>query len=362
VIRPPRTSSRQPDLEALRALAALMVFASHLPWYQYFPDGIVRGVPDWLSPAAPLFGIGGFAVVLFLVLTGAGLCRVLVLKAPPVTAFLRKRLGKLFMLYWTIATPILLLWFATGWAHLDQGWNAVLTLLGLGWVSPASWAAIFPSWWYMAIAWQAVLVVPLMVWGFRTIRPAGVLAVVALVALVSCLAIPAAGFSYAEKALVVSRGLEVLGGAFLAFELWPEVREKAGVSRRGAALLVIATFGCLVALLAAGLGGRWLYRAAGLALVAAVVYARPIQRSGARTLARVAAYAGGLSFAFYLVHEPAMLVIRRFTGAPAGISLPVLATVCAGVVPLVAVLFSASAARLWTALSRRGSVAEGEST
>lgn len=63
--RPAVLGARQPDLEALRALAALMVFASHLPWYQYFPNGLVRNAPAWLSPSAPIFGAGGFAVYLW---------------------------------------------------------------------------------------------------------------------------------------------------------------------------------------------------------------------------------------------------------------------------------------------------------
>jgi peptidoglycan/LPS O-acetylase OafA/YrhL len=354
--------SRQPDLEALRAIAALMVFASHLPWYQYFPHGIIAGVPAWLSPAAPLFGIGGFAVVLFLVLSGMGLCRTLVLKEPPVLRFLRERVRKLFSTYWAIALPILVVSFAIGWLPLTQSWNALLLLLGLGWVSQSSWAAIFPSWWYMAIAWQAVAVVPLMVWGLRKVRPVGVLFVTALVVLGSCYLIPALGMDYGEKSLIIARALEVLGGVFLAFELWPEVRERAGVSRRGAALLVAGTFACLVALLAFGYGGRWLYRAAGLALVAAVVYGRAIQRTGARALARASVYAGSLSFVFYLLHEPTMLVVRRVTSAPTRISMAALAALCIVAVSAVAVLFSTGNAKVRAALSRRGPSPKGETS
>jgi peptidoglycan/LPS O-acetylase OafA/YrhL len=360
VTRTPARSARQPDLEALRALAALMVFASHLPWYQYFPHGLVQNVPEWLSPAAPLFGIGGFAVVLFLVLSGVGLCRVLVLRGPALGRYLRDRLGKLFSVYWLIAVPILFVSFAIRWLPVTQAWNAVLLLLGLGWVSQSSWAAIFPSWWYMAIAWQAVLVAPLMVWGFRKVHPAGVLALTALVVLASCWVVPALGLSYGEKSLIVARALEVLGGAFLAFELWPEVREKAGVSRGGAALLVAGTFACLVALLVAGLGGRWLYRAAGLALVAAIVYARAFERSGGRWPARAAVYGGGLSFAFYLLHEPAMLLVRRLTGAPAHITIGALAAVCLVAVSAVAVLFTEGHSRARGAIARRRAAREGD--
>lgn len=357
--RPAFLGARQPDLEALRALAALMVFASHLPWYQYFPNGLVHNAPAWLSPAAPIFGAGGFAVVLFLVLSGAGLCRLLVLKAPALGRYLRDRLSKLFIIFWAIAVPILLISFGIRWLPLSQLPNAALMLFGLGFVTPTSWAAIFPSWWYMAIAWQAVVVVPLMVFGFRRIRPAGVLAVTALVVLASCFVVPAAGLGYGEKALIICRALEVLGGAFLALEMWPEVRERLGVSRRGAALLVAATIACLVALLATGLGGRWLYRAAGLTLVALVVYAHPIQRWGSRNVARLATYAGGLSFAVYLLHEPVMLVIRHFTGAPTHISLGALAAISVVVVVPLAVLFTRAVARVGVSRQRRD-VGEGE--
>ena len=351
--RPVVLGARQPDLEALRALAALMVFASHLPWYQYFPHGLVRNAPAWLSPAAPIFGAGGFAVVLFLVLSGMGLCRLLVLKTPALMRYLRDRLSKLFFIFWAIAVPALVVSFVIRWLPLTQLPNAALLLLGLGFVTPGSWAAVFPSWWYMAIAWQAVAVAPLMVLGFRRIRPAGVLAVTAVVVLASCFIVPALGLDYGEKSLIICRALEVLGGAFLALELWPEVRDRMGVSRRGTALLVLGTIGVLVALLVAGLGGRWLYRAAGLTLVALVVYAHPIQRWGAAGLARAATYAGGLSFAVYLLHEPVMLMIRGLTGAPSGITLGALAAVSlVAVVPL-AVLFTRGVARA-TAYASRG--------
>jgi len=360
VTRTPVLGARQPDLEGLRAIASLMVFASHLPWYQYFPNGLVRNAPSWLSPAAPLFGIGGFAVVLFLVLSGTGLCRLLVLKAPPLVKYLRDRLGKLYLMYWAIGIPFVLIGFAIRWLAPAQIVNAVLLLLGLGLVSPSSWAAIFPSWWYMAIAWQAVLVAPLLVWGMRSrIRPAGVLVVTALVVLASCFAVPSLHLDHCEKALIFSRALEVLGGMFLGLELWPDVRERVGVSRRGAALLVAGTLACLVALLVGGLGGRWLYRAVGLALVACVVYLHPIQRWGGARLARFATYAGGLSFAFYLIHEPTMLVIRRLTGAPTHISIGVLAAISIVVVTTLTVLFSAGYSRVGKARANRRAVSEG---
>jgi peptidoglycan/LPS O-acetylase OafA/YrhL len=360
VTRPPVLGARQPDLEALRALGALLVFASHLPWYQYFPQGIMRDIPAWLSPRAPIFGAGGFAVVLFLVLTGTGLCRLLVLKAPPLVRYLRDRLGKLFTIFWAIAVPVLLISFGTRWLPLSELPNAGLMLFGLGFVTPGSFEAILPSWWYMAIAWQAILAAPLLLWGFRRIRPVGVLVVTALVVLASCWVVPAMGLDYAEKSLIVCRALEVLGGAFLALEMWPEVRERLGVSRVRAGLLVAATVACLVALLAAGLGGRWLYRAAGLTLAALVVYAHPIQRWGAGRLARAATFAGGVSFAVYLLHEPVMLVIRRVTGAPDHITLAALAAISLVVVGALAVLFTRGVARLGLVLSRRRLAAEGE--
>jgi peptidoglycan/LPS O-acetylase OafA/YrhL len=337
-----------------------MVFASHLPWYQYFPHGIVRGVPSWLSPAAPLFGIGGFAVVLFLVISGAGLCRLLVLRGPSLGRFLRDRVGKLFTQYWTIAVPIVAVGFAVRWLTPSQLWNSVLVLTGLSWVSPSSFAAIFPSWWYMGIAWQVVLVMPLIVWGFRKVRPAGVLAITAAVVLASCYLVPALHLDYGEKSFIIARALEVLGGTFLAMELWPEVREKVGVSRAQAGVLVASTFGCMIVLLAGGLGGRWLYGAAGLALVALLVYARPIERAGVSFLTRAALYGGALSFTFYLLHEPIMLIVRHYTGAPGRIWLGPLAAICLVAVSLATVLFSAGTARVGKAVARRRQAADGE--
>jgi peptidoglycan/LPS O-acetylase OafA/YrhL len=143
-------------------------------------------------------------------------------------------------------------------------------------------------------------------------------------------------------------------------ELWPEVREKLGVSRAQAGALVAATIGCMVVLLAGGLGGRWLYRAAGLALVALLVYARPIERSGVSLLTRAAVYGGALSFTFYLLHEPIMLTVRHFTGAPERISLGALAAICAVTVSVAAVLLTTGIAWVRKAFARRGQAAKGE--
>jgi len=346
---PPASRSRQPDVEALRAVAALMVLAAHLPWYQYFPGGVWPSAPQWLAYRAPLLGIGGLAVVIFLVVSGAGLCRLLVLRAPQMRPYLRQRIGRLFGVFWTIALPVIALWFALGWLPLRDAGNAALVLLGVGFVSKASWAAVFPSWWYMAIAWQVVLAAPLMVWLMRRIRPAGALAVTAAVVIASCYLVPLLGMTWdGEKSLIVARALEVLGGAFLALELWPEVRERLGVSRRGAALLVAGTIAVIFGMYFTGLGGRWLYRGAGLALVAAVVYARPLQRLGRARLSALAVTAGGASFALYLLHEPVMSIIRRLTHSPDHISIWLLGLISLVTVTPLAVLFS-YAERAWTA-------------
>ncbi len=110
-----------------------------------------------------------------------------------------------------------------------------------------------------------------------------------------------------------------------------------------------------------GLGGRWLYRAAGLALVAAVVYARPIQRLRGRRIAALAVAGGGASFAVYILHEPLMLVIRRVTGAPQDISLLWLGVISLVVVVPVAVLFNRGVEAVQTRVGARARAdAKGE--
>jgi peptidoglycan/LPS O-acetylase OafA/YrhL len=346
---PAGSRSRQPDVEALRALAAISVLFAHLPWYQYFPNGVWPEAPHWLAYRAPLLGIGGLAVVVFLVISGAGLCRLLVLRSPRLGPYLRTRMGRLFGIFWAVAIPISVIAFATGWQPLAQLGNVVLVLLGLGFVSKASWAALYPSWWYMAIAWQVVLVMPLLVWAMRRWRPVGALVATVAVVLAGCYLVPLLGMTYdGEKSLIVGRVLEVLGGAFVALELWPEVRERLGVSRRGAAVLVFATIAVLTAMFFAGLGGRWLYRAAGLALVTAVVYARPLERLGAARLSALAVAGGGASFALYVLHEPVMLVIRQVTGAPGHVSIFALGAIALVVVVPLALLFD-RAVGVWNA-------------
>jgi len=346
---PSVSRSRQPDVEALRALAAVSVLIAHLPWYQYFPDGVWPSAPHWLAYRAPVLGIGGLAVVVFLVISGAGLCRLLVLRSPRFVPYLRTRMGRLFGVFWVVAVPISVIAFASGWQPLSQLRNVALVLLGLGFASKASWAALYPSWWYMAIAWQVVVVMPLLVWAMRRWRPAIALVATVVVVVAGCYLVPLLGMTYdGEKSLIIGRVLEVLGGAFVALELWPEVRERLGVSRRGAAALIFATTAVLAGMFFVGLGGRWLYRAAGLALVAAVAYARPLELLGAARLSGFAVAGGGASFALYLLHEPVMLVIRQLTGAPGNISMLALAAIALVVVVPLALLFN-RAVEAWNA-------------
>ncbi|HEY5517254.1 MAG TPA: acyltransferase [Coriobacteriia bacterium] len=346
---PSVSRSRQPDVEALRALAAVSVLIAHLPWYQYFPDGVWPSAPHWLAYRAPVLGIGGLAVVVFLVISGAGLCRLLVLRSPRFVPYLRTRMGRLFGVFWVVAVPISVIAFASGWQPLSQLRNVALVLLGLGFASKASWAALYPSWWYMAIAWQVVVVMPLLVWAMRRWRPAIALVATVVVVVAGCYLVPLLGMTYdGEKSLIIGRVLEVLGGAFVALELWPEVRERLGVSRRGAAALIFATTAVLAGMFFVGLGGRWLYRAAGLALVAAVAYARPLELLGAARLSGFAVAGGGASFALYLLHEPVMLVIRQLTGAPGHISMLALAAIALVVVVPLALLFN-RAVEAWNA-------------
>jgi peptidoglycan/LPS O-acetylase OafA/YrhL len=132
-----------------------------------------------------------------------------------------------------------------------------------------------------------------------------------------------------------------------------------GVTRRGAAVLIAATVAVLAGMYAAGLGGRWLYRAAGLTLVAAVVYARPLERLARARVSALAVAAGGASFALYLLHEPAMLLIRRLTGAPGHISLAWLAAISLVATSTLAVLFT-YAESAWNARAAVRAKAKGE--
>jgi peptidoglycan/LPS O-acetylase OafA/YrhL len=337
--------ARQPDLDALRAVAALGVFASHLPWFAYFGHPSTQGWLGALVGGAPLLGVGGFAVCIFVIISGVALTRLLTLKAPAYLGYVRARFGNLFGTYWAIAVPVLAYVLVAGIIPAEW-WKVALWLAGLGFLTPETLSPPIGSWWYIGLAWQVIVTAPLVVWGIRRFGAWVVVGVAGAVALSTCFVLVPLGIAYAEKTLVVCRILEVVAGAMLACELWPEVGDALGVDRRTAGLAMATTGALLAGLAFAGLGGRWVYRAVAVALVGGVMYARVIERSGKQRAARLACWLGGLSFVFYLVHEA---VIKALWGSGVGPGVAPFAVGTAVALVLstaIAVLFTKGAARL----------------
>lgn len=339
--------ARQPDLDALRALAALGVFASHLPWFAYYGRPSTSTPIGRLVGGAPLLGVGGFAVCVFLVISGVGITRLLVVRAPKWDAFVRARLGALFGTYWAVAIPVLVVAAALGVLALADLWKVPLWLTGLGVVSRASFAPLLGSWWYIGLALQVILVMPAVVWGLKRFGPWAVLGAAWALALTTCFALAPLGIGYAEKSLIACRGVEVVAGALLACELWPDVAAGLGITRRTAGLALGVAAVSLLGLGTVGLGGRWFYRGAAILLAAAVVYARAIERSGAKWLAAIAVAAGAVSFAFYLVHEAVIKGVWALAGGAGRVQFALGTTVALVVATLLGVLFTrgTSAAR-----------------
>lgn len=239
----------------------------------------------------------------------------------PLGWFFRRRVARVYPLWWGAHLLFLVPAFALGWGIFSLSKELLLSLAGLR-VTPPSFYWAFPAWWFIGLLLQLYAVFPLLWAGLRRWGPGRLLAVCVVAGLAAraavLLLLPGVDM-WLRGAVFVTRLPEFALGVALAAWL---ARDRAGVDawlrRPGTVAL-----GALAWLAGMGLSGTWWGMTAAPLLLGAgaftVLYAALGGRAGrgagggggAREPA-ILAWAGRHSYALFLVHHPLiMLLLER---------------------------------------------------
>ena len=291
-------------IEILRVLGALSVFAYHFAGDAESVTGsVVAGGSLW---AAVQKGSGPFGVALFIIISGIVLTWSWSRVSSP-AAFVRRRLGALFSLYWWVAVPLIALALVADRMPIEDLWKVPLWLSGLGILSSTTFFPVVDGWWYMTLAVQLVLLYPMLRRVQDRLGLEGFVLGSALVTVFSGWALTAAGLSYAIDGFAGSRLMEFAIGMTMGRCLREETR---GWPPASVVVSIVVGLGVCVL----GSPGAPLRMVVAPAVVLLVV---GTTRNAAGMFGRWIAVAGGLTYAFYLVHSPwAKPILAALTSLP----------------------------------------------
>lgn len=283
--------------DVIRVLAAGAIFVFHFAGgYARLGDGGPSGAVRFIESH-----FSYWAIAAFVVLSGFSLALGrLQAEEQHYRRYVSRRLTRLFAPYWTVAVPLIVIGFARGEAPTRALWKVPIWLLGLGPISPETYLPISQVWWYVSLALQISLLVPLVAWSCRrlgvlttTILALGVNAVALQV-----IAIAPDRWNPLTQGLVFARLAEVMVGVVAASIL---------LSRRSRAGRPVRELLCALLLVA---GAPILWRlgartdAFTFAVLAAVFVACAFFMTGAARPRRWLAAAAALTYVFFLSHAP----------------------------------------------------------
>ncbi|MGO8685531.1 MAG: acyltransferase family protein [Thermoleophilia bacterium] len=225
---------RHANIEVMRALAILAVFGFHFLGFWQAANGnlnVTHGPLGRVHRILLLYG-GTWGVSVFVVLSGLGLVAGMS-KTATVGAFYRRRLLRVFPLFWWIAVPTIVLLLALGRMPVSLLWQTPFWLTGTAIAAPGRLWPISASWWFITLIVQIYLVFPLLWWIARRFGLAAVMAVAVFVngvtlAVISWSGAPwgHAAASFVGLAFVGSRLIELTAGLCLGALYWPWVEGK----------------------------------------------------------------------------------------------------------------------------------------
>jgi len=311
-------SGRHANIEVTRAVAILAVFGYHFLGFWRAAGGVARlGVaPHGLERRVLLYG-GTWGVSVFVVVSALVLVRSLD-QSSGLPAFYRRRLLRIFPLFWWIAVPLMVLAFAAGRMQVDQLWKVPFWLTGTEILWPGRLWPVTAAWWFITLIVQIYLVFPLLVAFARRFGPAPLMGF-ALVVNLACLTLAQYGdhvfgrgaASFIGLAFVGSRLVEVAAGVSLGLLYW---QWSAG-RRPSAATVATVAWSTAAAYLALRLFD-WEFIAQPWALVFVVLMLPGVVRAacGSRVMAPLL-WVGAISYAFYLAHSLTMALLVQFLAA-----------------------------------------------
>lgn len=241
---------------------------------------------------------------------------------PPLSLgwFFRRRVARVYPLWWGAHLLFLVPAFALGWGIFSLSKELLLSLAGLR-VTPPSFYWAFPAWWFIGLLLQLYAVFPLLWAGLRRWGPGRLLAACVAAGLAAraavLLLLPGVDM-WLRGAVFVTRLPEfALGVALAAWLARDRARVDAWLRRPGTVAL-----GALAWLSGMGLSGTWWGMTAAPLLLGAGAFAVLYAalggsagrggRGGAAREPAALAWAGRHSYALFLVHHPLiMLLLER---------------------------------------------------
>ena len=283
-------------IDALRVLGATLIFLYHFGAdYQIIVGpASAAGLSSWLTITADP-DLAVWAVSLFVILSGLSLTL-----AGHGSASYRPRYAqravRLLAPLWVIAVPYISAGLILGEMSTEELWKVPIWLLGLGVVSPATFFPVSKAWWYVTLALQCALVMPLIV---ALVRRLGLTKAMALLiatelATLWLIALLPPAWQYLRMGLVLARLIELSVGVLAAEALSRHV----GWARALFLAIMLVAAGSVARMLGAVTGAQIVGVWAGVAVVLAVLAGRGRPGPGWLTAAAVATYM------FYLVHAP----------------------------------------------------------
>ena len=335
-----RGARRELWADVIRVAAVLLIFFYHF-------------TPDWLASlgeqpstvhqfVAAHFSEWGIAA--FVVLSAFALGLALSRRRTSYGEYCAHRLARIFAPYWTAALPFALVGFALGEAAWVDIWKLIIWLLGLGPVSPSTFQPISEAWWYVSLALQISLLLPLMRWLRQRLGllPITAFALATSVATLAAVNAASSDWHYLSQGLVLCRLSELMIGLAAAELVLSRPLDRRVVTE---ALISVAASVAASPLLQT-LGARTSWQAMAVlgslfALGGAVMSTWTLRCNGCRWLT----WAAALSYCFYLTHAPVSkysgrLLVRLGVDSTL-VAIPVVLVVCV----LVAWVFDRVAAR-----------------
>ena len=174
------------------------------------------GLSPWLAITAhPDLAV--WAVSLFVILSGLSFTLASHGSASRRPQYARRAVRILAPL-WVIAVPYLAAGLALGEMSTGDLWKVPIWLLGLGVVSPATFFPVSKAWWYVTLALQCALVMPLIL---GLVRRLGLTRVIALLIVTELASLWLIGllppeWHYLRMGLVLARLIEISVGVLAA--------------------------------------------------------------------------------------------------------------------------------------------------
>jgi peptidoglycan/LPS O-acetylase OafA/YrhL len=321
---------RQPWADGIRVGAVLLIFLFYFgPNWQHATSTKPSASWRFISEHFDHWGIAAFVV-----LSGFALALTHPTSRQSYGSYVSHRLAGILGAFWLVAIPLSLAGFALGQEAWSNIWKLPLWLLGLGPVSPGTYQPISEPWWYVSLALQISLLMPLLMRLRRSLGliPVTVFAVGLNAVVLAAVELIVPRWVHLTQGLVLSRLAELtIGMAAAELVLW------TWGSRRGRLRLVEALC-CLGFIMAVspllGLLGSWTsWR---VIMVLAVLFALGALLGGRQGRAHAAtrwlAWAMAISYCFYLTLAPVSKYAGRLL-VKAGIdtvyvALPVALIVC----------------------------------